>query len=583
MKRKIANNLALIAVLGFIAMGRIYLISSEGLRIAHTALVVEVVLITLTYFAATILNIRVLVPRLLLRNRFTAYMVSLLALAMIFIAIEIGFERLFIDHYHLSLGRDLYFSEDSILFFEMLSGIAVYFISVAGTAIVIFMRLWKQSGARMRDLEEQSARSELEKVRTRIDSEALFETLDRTAGIVRQSPSEASTLLMKLSKSLRLQLYESEHKRHTAPEELPSQMFNLSSPLLNLLTEKRYRGVRHLLMIMVFMLILSSNLNGTWFSLLFMLPLSLSVYLILIYFSIYVLMPKLMMRNRMSAYLMSVTLSALVIVIPMQLTYFKGIADSNGWYNDQFAFSAWHFSAWMQVLYTITNTIKISFPMISVNVVILFQHWVRNERHIAELEAARLRSELEQLQNQVNPHFLFNMLNNIIVLTKKNPDEAANILLKLSNMLQYQFRGFTKQSILLGDDIRFLTDYLNLEKLRRDNFEFSITADSGVEEISLPPLLFIPFVENAVKHNNDNRNLSFVRLRFGRENDNLCFGCINSKPLRPMRRDEVGGLGLPNVRRRLDLLYGNRYRLEITENETSYTVQLSIELKYKKI
>ncbi|KAA6317441.1 TonB-dependent receptor SusC, partial [termite gut metagenome] len=125
-----------------------------------------------------------------------------------------------------------------------------------------------------------------------------------------------------------------------------------------------YRGVRHLLMIMVFMLILSSNLNGTWFSLLFMLPLSLFVYLILIYFSIHVLMPKLMMRNRMPAYLMSVTLSALVIAIPMQLTYFKGIADSNGWYNEQFTFSAWHFSAWMQVLYTITNTIKISFPMI---------------------------------------------------------------------------------------------------------------------------------------------------------------------------------------------------------------------------
>jgi LytS/YehU family sensor histidine kinase len=217
--------------------------------------------------------------------------------------------------------------------------------------------------------------------------------------------------------------------------------------------------------------------------------------------------------------------------------------------------------------------------MISVNVFILFQHWVRNERHIAELEAARLRSELEQLQNQVNPHFLFNMLNNIIVLTRENPAEAADVLRKLSGMLKYQFRSFTKQVIRLGDDIRFLTDYLKLEKLRRDNFEFSITADAGVEGILLPPLLFIPFVENAVKHNNDNRNLSFIRLRFIRQDGNLCFTCINSKPLRPLRKDEAGGLGLPNVRRRLDLLYGNRHHLEITENETTYTVQLSIELK----
>jgi LytS/YehU family sensor histidine kinase len=221
--------------------------------------------------------------------------------------------------------------------------------------------------------------------------------------------------------------------------------------------------------------------------------------------------------------------------------------------------------------------------MISVSVVLLFRRWVRNERHIAELEAVTLRSELEQLQTQVNPHFLFNMLNSIIVLTKKNPAEAAGVIRKLSDMLKYQFRGFTKQVIRLGDDIRFLTDYLNLEKLRRDRFEFTVTADSGVEELSLPPLLFIPFVENAVKHNNDSRNLSFVRLRFGLEKDTLCFECVNSRPLRPMRRDEAGGLGLPNVRRRLDLLYGDRRRLEITENDTSYSVQLTIEFKNKKI
>ena len=575
MKRKIANNMAIVAILGFIALGRIYLVSPEGLRIAGTALTVEIAILTLAYFMATILNIRVLVPRLLLRNRFTAYMLSLLGFTVIFTAIEVGFERLLIDYYHLLPGKHWYLSDDSILVLELLSSVTVYFISMAGTAIVIFMRLWKQSGARMRDLEEQNARSELEKVRTRIDSGALFDTLEKAAGIVCRSPAEASGILMKLSKSLRTQLYESEHKQHTPPQKPLAQTFNLSSPFLNFLTDKRYRAGRHLLLITGFMLIMIANIDGTWPSFLITLPLSLLFYLILIYFNIYVFFPKLMMRNKMAAYIAAVTFSValllLAIAIPQQTSHILNI-DGNG-----------HTSIRILVLYTVSDIIKISFPIISVSVMLLFQYWVRNERHIAELEAARLRSELEQLQNQVNPHFLFNMLNNIIVLTKTNPGEAANILHKLSNMLQYQFRGFTKQSIRLGDDIYFLADYLNLEKLRRDNFEFSITADGGAEEISLPPLLFIPFVENAVKHNNDNRNLSFVRLRFDREDDNLCFGCVNSKPLRPMRKDEAGGLGLPNVRRRLDLLYGNRYRLEITENEASYTVQLSIELKYKKI
>ncbi|GHT08797.1 hypothetical protein FACS189426_05300 [Bacteroidia bacterium] len=570
MKRKIVNNLALVAILGFIAFGKIYVVSPEGLRAARTALMEEVTVLTLAYFAAIILNIRVLAPRLLLRNRFMAYMLSLLVFAMIFTAIELCFERLLIDHYHLAPEEYWYFSESRSLFFEVLSAITAYFVSVAGTAIVIFLHLWNQSGKRMRDLEEQNARSELEKVRTRIDSEALFGTLDKTAAIVRQSPSEASSLLMELSKLLRRQLYESEHKRHNIPQELSAQTFNLSSPAMNFLTEKRYRIQRHLLMITVFMLIAYGDFDGTWSSFLSRLP-SVFIFISLVYFNIHVLMPKLMMRNRTGAYLTFLALSVLIPVIPA-VAYFLKIAGNNV-----------YFPVWMQVLFVVSNVVKISFPIICVSFLILFRYWVRNERHIAELEAARLRSELEQLQNQVNPHFLFNMLNNIIVLTKKNPDEAANVLHKLSNMLQYQFRGFTKQSILLGDDMRFLADYLNLEKLRRDNFEFSITADDGVEEISLPPLLFIPFVENAVKHNNDNRNLSFVQLRFARENDNLCFGCVNSKPLRPMRKDEAGGLGLPNVRRRLDLLYGNRYRLEITENETSYTVQLSIELKYKKI
>jgi sensor histidine kinase YesM len=571
MKRTAARNMAIFAIFGFIALGRIYPVSPEGLRVAGTAVAAEVAALTLAYCMATILNLRVLVPRLLLCNRFAAYLLSLLGFAVIFTGVETGFERLLIDCYHLTPGKDWYFSEDSILFFALLSSVTAYFISIAGTAIVVFLRLWNQSGDRVRDLEEQSARSRLEKVRTRIDSETLFDTLDKAAVIVRQSPEEVSGMLMKLSKSLRIQLYESEHRRHTAPQELPAQTFNLSSPALDFLTDKRYRLQRHLLMITGFMLIMTANIDSTWSSFLFTLPLVLLVYLALIYFNIRVLFPKLMMRNRIYAYLTAVTLSVLVVAIPVQITHFLNVGG-NG-----------HTSFWILSLYTVTSIIKISFTVISVSVVLLFQYWVRNERHIAELETATLLSELEQLQNQVNSHFLFNMLNNIIVLTKTNPGEAANVLHKLSDMLKYQFHGFTGQAIRLGDDIRFLTDYLNLEKLRRDNFEFTVTADAGAEEISLPPLLFIPFVENAVKHNNDNRRLSFVRLRFGLDNDMLCFECVNSKPLRPMRRDEAGGLGLPNVRRRLDLLYGNRHRLEITENDTIYAVRLTIELKNKKI
>jgi sensor histidine kinase YesM len=571
MKRTVFKGIALVAILMFIALGRICLVSPEGMRIAGTALAAEVVMLTLAYLAATALNVRTLVPRLLLRKSFAAYLLSLLGFAMTFTGIEVCFERLLIDCYHLSPGEYWYFADDSILFFELLSAVSAYFISVAGTAIIVFLRLWNRSGRRLDDLEKQNARSELERLRTRIDAEALFDTLDRAADMIRRSPSEVAGMLMTLSKRLRVQLYESEHGQGAASRgEVSTPVFDLSSPALDFLTERRFRTVRHLAMIACFMLIVSANFNGTWSSF-FNMSLFLSLYLTMIYFNLYVLTPKLMMRNRMGAYLASVGLTSIVFVAPsLAFNYLE--TGING-----------HHSIFMLTICMVNNVVKLCFPMISVSVVKLFQRWVRNERHIAELEAITLRSELEQLQTQVNPHFLFNMLNNIIVLTRKNPAEAAGVIRKLSDMLKYQFRGYERQSIRLGDDVRFLSDYLNLEKLRRDNFEFSIATEGGVEELSLPPLLFIPFVENAVKHNNDNRNLSFVRLRFGLEDGALHFGCVNSKPLRPMRKDEAGGLGLPNVRRRLDLLYGESYSLEISENDTSYSVQLRIEFKTIKI
>ncbi|MDR1678546.1 MAG: histidine kinase [Prevotellaceae bacterium] len=564
--KRLANNLVLISVLLFIALSNIYQVSPDGMEQAGGVLTAEVILLTMAYFIAIIANIRVLVPRLLLHNKFVRYILSLLAFAATFTLMEIVFEYVLKDRYHITLGRYSYFSDnDNMLFFDLLSSVVSYSVSIAGSALIIFLHLWEQSGEKIREVGEQNAQSELIKVRTRIDSEALFNTLDKAISIIKQSPSEVVSLLMDLSRSLRIQLYESRY-RHTTLHESPAQTFDLHSPAMHLLTDKRYRLLRHAMMITLFTAIILSNFDGSLSSLLFALLLPLPIFLALTYFNIYVLMPKLIMQGRVRAYLAAVMASVLVVVMPIQIHYFQE-TSVNGT------------SVWILALYTISYIIIISFPIIGINAIVLFQYWVRNQQHIAELETTTVLSELELLQNQVNPHFLFNMLNNIIVLTKKNPAQASDILHKLNDMLKYQFHSSAGQSIRLGDDIRFLTDYLNLEKLRRDNFEFSIYADSGVEEISLPSLLFIPFVENAVKHNNDNRILSFVQIRFTFENDKLRFVCVNSKPMRPIHNDEVGGLGLPNIRRRLDLLYGNSYHLEITENEICYTVQLDIDLK----
>ena len=100
-----------------------------------------------------------------------------------------------------------------------------------------------------------------------------------------------------------------------------------------------------------------------------------------------------------------------------------------------------------------------------------------------------------------------------------------------------------------------------------------------MEDITVPPLLFIPFVENAVKHNNDNRKLSYVHLYFKVEEESLTFICINSKPAEQKEREADGGIGLANIRRRLELLYDTGHSLQIDETDITYTINLRLNLK----
>ena len=169
------------------------------------------------------------------------------------------------------------------------------------------------------------------------------------------------------------------------------------------------------------------------------------------------------------------------------------------------------------------------------------------------------------------------MLNNANILVKEDPDEASRLLTKLDDMLRYQLNDSARQEVFLSADIHFLTGFLELEKMRRDHFEYLISKEGDVNNVKIPPLLFIPFVENAIKHNPDSENLSYIYLYFRVEHDELTFTCENSKPLVPVKK-ETGGLGLLNVQRRLELLYGKDYSLRIEETETQYKVHLQLKL-----
>lgn len=297
---------------------------------------------------------------------------------------------------------------------------------------------------------------------------------------------------------------------------------------------------------------------------------SILLFAVPIYLNLYFFVPRFLDKHRLQHFLISFFVSILITTIvgmaslyPLHQQY--GISDFCLQDGRPFSFQG--------IVHSILVLVLIVSGCISF---VLFRRWIIYGKRIMELEKATMQAELQQLKNQINPHFLFNMLNNANILVQEAPEEASRLLIRLDDLLQYQFHDSTCKEVVLRDDIQFLTSFLELEKVRRDHFEYLVSIDGDVNAVRVPPLLFIPFVENAVKHNPDSNNLSYVHLYFIVRDEELIFRCDNSKPRIPVKKD--GGLGLVNIRRRLDLLYGAGYALQIEDLETTYSVNLHLKL-----
>jgi LytS/YehU family sensor histidine kinase len=204
----------------------------------------------------------------------------------------------------------------------------------------------------------------------------------------------------------------------------------------------------------------------------------------------------------------------------------------------------------------------------------VFKQWITDSDKLNTLQQLGLQNELAQLKNQINPHFLFNTLNNIRTLNLIDANKANQVLMGLSDILRYQIYDTGKDLISLKKDIGILDDYLLLEKIRRDNFTYQIVVDGEPSNILVPPLLFINFIENAIKHGASAREMAFCNVYFNLVGKTLQFSCANSKPSVIVKSG--GGLGLKNIERRLQLLYPNNHTLQITDEVNLYTVKLTI-------
>ncbi|MFC5048132.1 sensor histidine kinase [Aquimarina hainanensis] len=192
------------------------------------------------------------------------------------------------------------------------------------------------------------------------------------------------------------------------------------------------------------------------------------------------------------------------------------------------------------------------------------------------LKALQYKTELKYLRAQIQPHFFFNTLNNIYALTMQKSSEASDVVLKLSDIMKYIIYDASKKSVSLLQEINYIDNYIELEKVR---FGYKVTSEisitGNVDEVQVPPLLFLPFIENSFKHGLYSGSDMNLTVSFEKNKEELVFVSKNTFDEETVPKSK-GGIGLKNIERRLQLLYDKDYVLYIAVENNEFIVVLKI-------
>ncbi|PWJ44837.1 sensor histidine kinase [Sediminitomix flava] len=205
----------------------------------------------------------------------------------------------------------------------------------------------------------------------------------------------------------------------------------------------------------------------------------------------------------------------------------------------------------------------------------------KREKEAVVLKSEGVKSELAFLKSQINPHFLFNLMNNLYTLSILKSDQTPEMILKLSDMLRYMLYEANTERVPLQKEIAYINNYIDFQKLK-DEGPLNITSEiavSNADKYEIAPMLFIPFVENSFKHSKiEDLENGWIKLKIYINDNQLYFHLGNSKSQTNFTKDKTGGIGLTNVQRRLDLLYPDSHQLEIKDEADFFEVNLKIQL-----
>lgn len=334
----------------------------------------------------------------------------------------------------------------------------------------------------------------------------------------------------------------------------------IQNPLYNFLVEPKFRWFRHLILILFIGLVVSEDVYRIYggkvstLSLCKLLGIYMVAYLSVIYLNIYWSIPKFLLKKKYVQYVLTLTgTSALLLFSETSIEYF--IHKINEIPFEQFLFLS---EAQIPTMHLIYNYILIIIYITSISSVIFYKQWMLNIKKVEQLKAERFNSELNSLKNRISPDFLFDKLHQAAGYCLTNPLHASSILFKLSRVLRYQLYDSSREKVLLNSEIKYLNDYLTLEKECNDGFDFKITYPESVRNYLIPSSLLISFVENSLKNLSATNDNTWIHIDFNVTGDLFTFNITDNRFISEST-DNKADLRL--VCRQLELMQNKEYSL----------------------
>lgn len=526
-----------------------------------------VVPLVLLFMAMIALNSEIAVP-LLLRHRYRSYLVMALLMSLLIPMASLGLEYMVRLRWGVPQRVDDWLSP-WLMLYAVTNG-ALVFLIILGLGMFAIFTQWRRLLLREAQTADNLGRY-IAQVRSRLNPDGMFAEIDAVLADMDESVERANSRIRRFCAMLRRQLYDLPLPAVPVTGNVPADHPVLAA----FLTSRRYRLWRLTAALLILTVIASEtffeapdrpvfsaeNFIGVGTLLL--------IFLLLTTFTAGWLFRRFRRHGSLRQYVRDVCVLVVCMIVPMvllqMLTYnrspYSGVCP-------------WP----LALVSTLGSATALVLFLAGVSSVQLLRQWIVARRRMVLLKAETARQEYLFLRRQINPHFLFNVLNNIGILSEEDVGSARGMLLQLRHLLEYQFSRGERSSVDVAGEMEVIDTYLRLQSSRIEPFAYDIGVEGNIGGRQIPSLVLITFVENAVKHSSVVDGRRTVSVRVGGEKRGIRFRCENSyfPPAGNPSPTAAGGLGLRNTRRRLDLIYGDRYSLEISESHNIYSVNLFI-------